>query len=75
MENLFNNLSKAAGNAIGTMSNLKAELKGFINQKIDSYMQSKNIVSREEFEVLNKMVSTLRQEQEELKKKIKSLEK
>jgi BMFP domain-containing protein YqiC len=75
----FEDFVKLAGSAMDTAFNSAAEMKvnfdEMINKKFDSFIQSRNLVTREEFEVVKEMAAKARIEQERLEKKIATLEK
>lgn len=77
--NFFEDFTKLAGSAMDTamhsMADFKAQFDAMVSSRLDSILNEKNLVSREEFEVVKKMAEKARSEQEKLEKKVKELEK
>ena len=72
---IFDDLAKVANSAFGTVSGIKEELEQMIRHRVESFINSMNLVSREEFEVTQAMVTKAREHNEDLEKRIVRLEK
>ncbi len=74
----FEDFVKLAGSAMDTafnsMSDMKNQFEEAVSHKIDEVLKKRNLVTREEFEIVKEMLEKARLEQEKLKKKIKDLE-
>ncbi len=74
----MDDITKLAGSAMDTAVHsvicLKEQVDEVIQHKIDSFLSNHQVVLREEFEVLQKMVQKLRIEQEELRLRLNELE-
>ena len=71
----FDDIAKVATSAAGTLTGMKGEIEHLIRHKVESLINSMNLVTREEFEVANAMIAKARENQDKLEKKIKVLEK
>jgi BMFP domain-containing protein YqiC len=65
---ILSDLSKIAVDAMSTFSGLKKEIETLVSLKVNKIINKMNIVKRDEFEVLKKMVQKVLIENEELKK-------
>jgi BMFP domain-containing protein YqiC len=74
----LDDITKLAGSAMDTavhsVVGLKKQIEEVIHHKMEAFLNSHQVVLREEFEVLQKMVQKLRTEQEELQSRINELE-
>ena len=66
---ILSDLSKMALDAMSTMSGAKKEIETIIKLKVDKTINKMNLVKRDEFEVLQKLVQKLLIQNEKLKKK------
>ena len=66
---ILSDLSKIAVDAMGTFSGIKKEVEVIVSLKVNKIINKMNIVKRDEFEVLKKLVQKLIIENEILKKK------
>ena len=64
----------AMNTAFGTAADMKKQFEGIIDSKIDIVLARHGFVTREEFEVMQKMVQKSREQQDKLLKKIEKLE-
>ena len=71
---LFDDLAKVATSAAGTVTGMKDELEQIIRQRVESFLENMNLVTREEFEVTHAMIVKSREEQERLLLRIAELE-
>ena len=65
---ILSDLSKMAVDAMSTFSSMRKEIETLINLKVDKIIKKMNLVKRDEFEVLKKMVQKLLIENQKLKK-------
>ena len=73
-EKIIDDLARAAGETVGLVNGLASEAKSTIRAKIDTVAQSINLVPREDFDRLELMLVKCREEQEQLKTRIETLE-
>ena len=71
----FDDIAKVATSAAGTLTGMKGEIEHLVRHKVEYFVSSMNLVTREEFEVANAMIAKARENQEKLEKKIEVLEK
>ncbi len=75
----FEDFIKLSGSVMDTAFNsahdMKTQFEQTISAKLDEILRSRNLVTREEFEVVKEMAEKARLENEKLAKKIESLEK
>ena len=69
-KHFFSDLAKVANSAAGTVAGVKDEVEQIIKHRVEDFVQSLNLVTREEFDVAQSMVTKARQEQEKLEKRI-----
>ena len=65
---ILSDLSKIAVDAMSTFSGLKKEIETLVSLKVNKIINKMNLVKRDEFEVLKKMVQKVLIENDELKK-------
>ena len=65
---ILSDLSKIAVDAMSTFSGLKKEIETLVSLKVNKIINKMNLVKRDEFDVLKKMVQKVLIENEELKK-------
>ena len=65
---ILSDLSKIAVDAMSTFSGLKKEIETLVSLRVNKIINKMNIVKRDEFEVLKKMVQKALIENDELKK-------
>ena len=70
----FDDIAKVAASAAGTLTGMKGEIEHIVRHKVESFINSMNLVTREEFEVARAMIAKARENQEKLEKKVKVLE-
>ena len=66
---ILSELSKIAVDAMGTFSGLKKEIETIVKLRVEKAINRMNLVKRDEFEVLKKLVQNLIAENKNLKKK------
>tara|TARA_B100001769_G_C21839313_1_gene455494 strand:- start:298 stop:588 length:291 start_codon:yes stop_codon:yes gene_type:complete len=65
---ILSDLSKFAVDAMGAFSGLKEEIETIVSLRVNKVIKKMNLVKKDEFEVLKKMVQKLLIENEKLKK-------
>ena len=65
---ILSDLSKMAVDAMSTISGVKKEIETIVGLRVDKIINKMNLVKRDEFDVLKKMVQKLLIENENLKK-------
>ena len=65
---ILSDLSKIAVDAMSTFSGLKKEIETLVSLKVNKIINKMNLVKRDEFDVLKKMVQKVLIENEDLKK-------
>ena len=66
---ILSDISKMAVDAMSTFSGLKKEVETIVSLKVNKVINKMNLVKRDEFEVLKKLVQKLANENEKLNKK------
>ena len=66
---ILSDISKMAVDAMGTFSGLKKEVETIVSLKVNKVISKMNLVKRDEFEVLKKLVQKLADQNEKLKVK------
>ena len=72
---ILSDLSKIAVDAMSTFSGDKKEVETIVKLRVNKVINRMELVKRDEFEVLKKMVQKLTIENKNLKKKKKSIKK
>ena len=70
----FDDLAKVANSAVGTVAGMKDEIEQMIRHRVERFIDGMSLVTREEFDVVQAMVTKSREEQEKLRTKIVELE-
>ena len=65
---ILSDLSKIAVDAMSTFSSLKKEIETLVSLRVNRIINKMNLVKRDEFDVLKKMVQKVLIENDELKK-------
>ena len=65
---ILSDFSKIAVDAMSTFSSLKKEIETLVSLRVNKIINKMNLVKRDEFDVLKKMVQKVLIENEELKK-------
>jgi len=65
---ILSDLSKFAVDAMGAFSGLKEEIETIVSLRVDKVIKKMNLVKKDEFEVLKKMVQKVRIDNEKLNK-------
>ena len=66
---ILSDISKIAVDAMGTFSGLKKEVETIVSLRVNKIINKMNLVKRDEFEVLKKIVQNLVHENEKLRQK------
>ena len=66
---ILSDISKIAVDAMGTFSGLKKEVETIVSLRVNKIINKMNLVKRDEFEVLKKLVQKLVDENEKLRHK------
>ena len=66
---ILSDISKMAVDAMGTFSGLKKEVETIVSLRVNKIINKMNLVKRDEFEVLKKLVQKLADQNEKLKVK------
>ena len=69
---ILSDLSKMAIDAMSTISGVKKEIETIVSLRVDKIINKMNLVKRDEFDILKKMVQKLLIENENLKKNKKN---
>jgi len=69
---ILSDLSKMAVDAMSTISGVKKEIETIVSLRVDKVINKMNLVKRDEFDILKKMVQKLLIENENLKKNKKN---
>ena len=67
---IFSDLSKFAVDAMSTFAGLKSEIETIVTLRVNKIINKMNLVKRDDFDALKKMVQKLIIENEKLNKKI-----
>lgn len=70
----FEDMAKLATGAAGSFMELKREMDSMISNQLEKMLSKMRLATREELDTALEMVSKLRKEQEELKKRLDKLE-
>ena len=68
---ILSNLSRIAVDAMSTFSGLKKEIEIIVKLKVEKAINKMNLVRRDEFEALKKVVQILASKRKNLRKKLK----
>ncbi|WP_142847291.1 accessory factor UbiK family protein [Telmatospirillum sp. J64-1] len=70
----FDDLSRVAGGALGTLTGLKNEVEALVRQQFERILSEMDVVPREEFDMVRDMAAKAREEQEALTLRLVALE-
>ena len=70
----LNDLSRMASGAVGGLMDVKREIEVIVGEQLEKLLQKTNLVTKEEFDTTQAMLTKSRNEQEELKKRLDALE-
>jgi BMFP domain-containing protein YqiC len=71
----FDDMARIASGAAGGFMEMKREMEAMVSHQLEKILQKMNLVTREEFDTVQGMLSKARKEQEEMKKKLEEMEK
>ena len=71
----LSDFAKIATGAMGSFSEIRKQVKSMVKEGMDAFLSDLDIVSREEFERVEAMAQKARERQEQLEKRLASLEK
>ncbi len=71
---LFDDLAKVAGGALSALTGVKTEVEALVRQQFERLLADMNLVTREEFDVVQGMAAKARAEQETLEARLVDLE-
>lgn len=71
---ILDDLAKVANGAASTLVGIKDEIEAVVHQRIESYLASMDMVTRDEFDAVRAMAAKARTEQERLEKRVAELE-
>ena len=71
---IFDDIAKVAGGALSALGGLKQEMEAMMRDRFERFMAEANFVRREEFDVVQAMAATARDEQEKLAARVTELE-
>ncbi len=72
---IIDEVTQAAGGALGLLAGAKSELDILVRQKVERLFTDMNMVPRDEFEAVKAMVAQARAENDALRARIEDLEK
>ena len=72
---ILDDLSKLANGLVSTLDSVRKECDAMVRARIERLASEFDLVPRDEFEVLREMLLKMKAENEDLKKRIKALEK
>jgi len=70
----FDDFARMASGAFGTMASLKTEFENQVKQQIENLLGRMKLVTREEFDATQAMLTKAREEQEALAARVAALE-
>ena len=70
----FDDLARVAAGAMGALSGMRSEVETRIREQLERVLAGMDLVSRDEFEAVKAMAAKARSEQEDLHKRVASLE-
>jgi len=70
----FDDLARVAAGAMGALTGMRSEVETRIREQLERVLAGMDLVSRDEFEAVKAMAAKARSEQEDLHKRVASLE-
>ena len=71
----FDDLARAAGGAMGALNGMRGEVETLFQQRLERVISDMNLVTREEFEIVEAMAIKAREENTALLGRLEELEK
>ena len=68
-------MARLASGAAGGFLDMKRDIEAMISNQLEKLLQKMNLVTKEEFDTVQGMLTKAREEQEEIKKRLDRLEK
>ena len=70
----FDDLARVANGAVGALSGVRSDIEARFRDQLERVLAGMDVVSREEFEAVKAMAAKSRAEQEELQRRLATLE-
>ena len=70
---ILSDFSRIASDAFGTIVGLRKEIETMVRIRVEKFINNANLVKRDEFEVLKKMVENISKKNKNIEKKVKVL--
>ena len=71
----FDDLARLAGGTMGALGGMRTEVETLFRQRLERIVADMNLVTREEFEIVQAMATKAREENEDLAARLEALEK
>ncbi|WP_374654551.1 accessory factor UbiK family protein [Dongia sp.] len=71
---ILDDMAKVATGALGSLTGLRAEIEGKVQQHLERLLGRMNLVSREEFETMKAVAQAAREEQIKLERRLQEIE-
>lgn len=71
---LFEDMARLASGAVGGVMDAKREVEAMLSAQVEKWLQKMQLVTREEYQVVQEMAAAARQEQESLRQRLDALE-
>jgi len=71
---ILDDIARVAGGALGALSGLKQEIEQLVRQRVEKFLADRDLITREEFEVVKAVAAQARTEQEKLDARVAKLE-
>ena len=66
-KNIFKDMSKIAGSAFSTASNIKNDVVDIVKHQVEVFVKKMNFITREEFNVVKKLIAKTSEELQDIK--------
>ena len=70
----FDDIARAANGALGALAGLRQEIEAQVKSRVDAWLKTQHLVTREEFEAVKAMAAKARLENEALAARVAKLE-
>lgn len=71
---IFSDMARLMSDAAGGMMDMKREIEAMVSAQLEKLLRNMNLATKEELDTALSMLAKLREEQEEMKKKLSRLE-
>lgn len=71
---ILDDMAKVATGALGSLTGLRQEIEGKVQQQLERLLGRMNLVSREEFETMKAVAQAAREEQIKLERRLQEIE-